>query len=195
MILVLMVLGVVGVATPAWAQAQRASGLSVGVGASDDSRATGPVLGGSLLVDLTPTIGVEGSGRWLDRGEDASAFAADLSGIFGVRVSERTVPYAAVGVGVYRASFDVPAGAGPPVSMPGFYARRFTTTPVGGRQSVSFTDPSLLVGAGVTMIPRRGWFVRPDLRMLFVRRDGATHQVLVATINVGIRFEFTPVTP
>lgn len=190
--------GLLGCALPVWAQgAQRATGLSVSVGVADDSAATGGTVGGSVHVDLTPTIGVEGAGRWLHRGDDASAFAADLVGLVGTRLSERMMPYVAAGVGVYRASFDVPAGsAGPPSTVPGFYARRFTATPIGGgSRNFSFTDPSLILGAGVSFSASRSLVLRPDVRMLFVRRDGDTHKVLVATVNVGFRFERRPVTP
>lgn len=190
--------GLLGGGPPVWAQGvERATGLSVLVGVTDDSVATGSTVGGSVHVDLTPIIGVEGTGRWLDRGADASAFAADLVGLLGTRLSERMMPYVAAGVGVYRASFDVPTGsAGPPQTVPGFYARRFTATPIGrGSRNVSFTDPSLILGTGVSFMPSRSWVLRPDVRMLFVRRDGDTHKVLVATVNVGFRFEHRPVTP
>lgn len=194
-IVLLMPLVVLGALGSAWAQSTRATALTVSAGVADDSAATGPAVGGSLHLDVTPTFGVEGAGRWLDRGVDASAFAADLSAAFGLRISDAAMPYATVGVGLYRATFDLPALGSPmPSNVPPFYGRRMNATSI-GTVTRSFTDPTFVLGTGVRLTTARGLVLRPDVRMLFVRRDGATHRVLVASMGLGIRFEHRPVTP
>ena len=77
-------------------------------GAGSTSSRTGVALGGSWLFDLNDRTSVEAQGTYLDRG--AGSDAVSVSGSLLVNLlpaSKRTVPYAAVGGGVYRTSFDL----------------------------------------------------------------------------------------
>jgi hypothetical protein len=77
-----------------------------GVGAT--TQTTGVMLGGSGLFDLTDRASVEVEGTYLDRGAGASALSASGSLLVNLVSSRRqVVPYAAVGGGVYRASFEL----------------------------------------------------------------------------------------
>ena len=72
---------------------------------------TGAVLGGSATYDLNDWFTVEGSGAYFDRGSGADAISANASLLVNVVPSTRkTVPYFAIGGGVYRASFDLGNG-------------------------------------------------------------------------------------
>ena len=78
------------------------SGLTTGM------HGTGPMLGGSVTYDLTNWFAVEGSGAYLNRGSGADAIAANASLLVSIVESHRkTVPYVAIGGGVYRVSFDL----------------------------------------------------------------------------------------
>jgi hypothetical protein len=77
-------------------------------GAVSTRSTTGMALGGSWLFDLNNRASVEAQGTYLDRG--AGANALNVSGSVLVNLlsaRERVVPYAAVGGGVHRSSFDL----------------------------------------------------------------------------------------
>jgi len=68
----------------------------------------GPVLGGSATYDLSDWFTLEGSGAYFDRGSGSDAISVNVSLLVNVLPSTRkTVPYFAIGGGVYRASFDL----------------------------------------------------------------------------------------
>ena len=69
---------------------------------------TGPVLGGAVTYDLTDWFAVEGTGAYFNRGSGADALSANAILLVNVLPSIRkTVPYFAIGGGIYRASFDL----------------------------------------------------------------------------------------
>jgi hypothetical protein len=69
---------------------------------------TGPVLGGAVTLDLNDWFAVEGTGAYFNRGSGADAISTNASLLVNVLPSSRkTVPYFAIGGGVYRASFDL----------------------------------------------------------------------------------------
>jgi hypothetical protein len=85
-------------------------------GAGSATSTTGVALGGSWLFDFIDHASVEAQGTYLDRG--AGVDALSISGSLLVNLipaSERIVPYAAVGGGMYWTSFDLanPAMFGP----------------------------------------------------------------------------------
>jgi opacity protein-like surface antigen len=97
-------------ATGAHAQSEVSPGSSVslvaGVAASGD--VTGAVLGGSFLFDASRWIGLEGEATYVDRGAGADAFTVSGGVLVNLVPSyRRVVPYAAVGGGLYRVSFDL----------------------------------------------------------------------------------------
>ena len=119
----------------------------------------------------------------------------DLSALIGLGGTRDTaVPYLAVGVGIQRSTFDIPAGAAAD-TVPAFYRRRLGVTAGGLGARRSFTDPTLVAGAGVDIALSRTVVLRPDVRVLFVVNGGRHESVAVATLNFGYRFEHKPVTP
>ena len=69
---------------------------------------TGPVLGAAVTYDLNDWFAVEGTGAYFNRGSGADAVSANASLLVNVfPASRKTVPYFAIGGGVYRASFDL----------------------------------------------------------------------------------------
>lgn len=98
------------VSTSALAQSDIAprSAISFVGGAGATSSKTGLALGGSWLFDLNDLTSLEAQAAYLDRG--AGTDAISVSGGLLVNLlpaSKRTVPYAAVGGGIYRTSFDL----------------------------------------------------------------------------------------
>lgn len=78
-----------------------------GGGATTTSTA-GPLVGGTILFDINNRLSLEGQGAWFDRGSGAEAFTLGGSLLVNIVPLGRTaVPYAAVGGGLYRASFDL----------------------------------------------------------------------------------------
>ena len=85
-------------------------------GAGSSSSTTGVTLGGSWLFDLNDRASLEAQGTYLDRGAGAAAVSVNGSLLANlVSRRQRIVPYAAVGGGLYRTSFDLanPAFLGP----------------------------------------------------------------------------------
>ncbi len=169
----------------------RATSLAVTAGLSRASDATQFALGGDALFELTAHFALQGAGRWMHRGAHPDAFAAELSALVGLAGTRDTmVPYVTAGVGFQRRTFDVSDA-----SVPAFYRRRLgvATGRLGVRET--FTDPTLVVGTGIDFALSRTFTARPDVRAVFVLRDGRHETVLLATVSLGYRFEHKPVTP
>jgi len=95
-------------ASTAYAQSEPRAAVSVTAGAASGSSDTGVALGGSVLFDATERLAIEAAGAYLGRGEDADAFTLNGSLLVNLRPStQRVVPYAAIGGGLYRVSFDL----------------------------------------------------------------------------------------
>lgn len=127
--------------------------------------------------------------------------------------SGKTVPYLALGGGLYGASFNmdserffgrlsnqfpggtqmmpIAGGTFSPNHMPAFYVDRLgqMMVPTNGRWGRrSFTDPAISVGGGIRLDVSPRFHVRPDARALIVIANGARYTVGVVTIGVGYRF-------
>jgi hypothetical protein len=108
--IVIMAAAVALQASTALAQSDIAPRTTVSLvgGFGSTTQTTGVALGGSVLFDLNDRTSVEAEGTYLDRGVGASALSASGSLLVNLVSSRRqVVPYAAVGGGVYRASFDL----------------------------------------------------------------------------------------
>jgi Outer membrane protein beta-barrel domain len=161
--------------------------INVFAGATRDASKTSGVLGGAFGWEITPQIGVEASGRWIDRGQNSDAFAADLMLQAGLTHPHGAVPFVEAGVGFFRASFG--AGA---VDVPPFYSRRMGPSNMLGARRV-FTDPSFTVGGGVNVYLTPHLAVRPAVDATFVTRGGYGHDTLAAfTVHVAYHFEPHP---
>jgi len=158
--------------------------LSVFVGGAT----TGPMVAGSVGWEVTRWIAIAGRGSWFDRGDDAKGFGADLSALVNLVAKRPVTPFLGAGFGLYRASFD---GAAP--AMTDFYRTRMRTGRFTG--SHVFTDPALRLTAGVDIIARRHWALRPEVSLLVVRAGGDGETLGAAGISVGYRFEDHPITP
>lgn len=141
-----------------------------------------PLLGAGLGWEITPWFGLEGSGAWLDRSGNASAFAATLRAHVNLTRPRVVVPLVSGGVGLYRASFDTGDAA-----IPDFYLRRIDTGPVGTTQT--FTDPSLVIGAGVNVFATDTWAFRPHAELTLVRRESQQYTVPSVVVHVAYHFE------
>jgi hypothetical protein len=105
-------------ASAAFAQSDIAprSAVSFVGGAGSTTETTGVALGGSWLFDLNDRASLEALGTYLDRGAGTDALHVSGSLLVNLLAArERIVPYAAVGGGLYRVSFDLgdPALLGP----------------------------------------------------------------------------------
>ncbi|MFN8062484.1 MAG: hypothetical protein U0Q12_25255 [Vicinamibacterales bacterium] len=180
-------------AVPCAAQSSSAPAttLTAGVGVSLDDSAAGAAVGAGLELGVTSVVAIEGSGRWLNRGDVSRGFAADAVMHVGLPLTEVVAPYGLVGVGLYRAAIDVPAGGiGPSSDVPDYFVRRIVAGPLGNAaRHVTFTDPTFVVGGGVMFVPSRAVVVQPDVRLLVLRRDGRSHAMVVATVSIGFRME------
>jgi hypothetical protein len=167
----------------------RGTTLNVFVGVASGSPSSArPLVGAALGWEFTPWVGLEGSGAWLDRAGDASAFAATLRANLNLTRPRVVVPFVGVGVGLYRASFDVRNDA-----IPGFYLRRIDTSLVGTTQT--FTDPSFVMGGGLNVFTTDRWALRPHAELIIVRRDSQHYTVPSFVVHVAYHFEGHRVLP
>jgi hypothetical protein len=159
--------------------------LAILVGGATTPSTTGPMIAGTAAWEVTRWVAIEGRGSWFDRGSDATAFAADLSALVNLIAKRPVTPFLGAGFGLYRASFS---GAAP--AMSDFYRARMTSS----RASV-FTDPAVRFTAGVDVIARRYWTLRPEVSVLTVRSGGHGEWVVTGGVSVGYRFEDHRITP
>lgn len=159
----------------------------VGVGTTDVH--TGAVLSGIVGWRVVSGAAAEVRATWLARGTGASAFHADVGGMFNVLNRERVRPFVGGGFGLYRASFDSSASR-----MSGFYRARLGAGVV-GNQSQTFVDPAFRLSAGVDWRVHTRLSIRPEVSGVFVRRGGRGESIAIVGCRLGYRFEDRPVTP
>lgn len=185
-----------GSAAPGLAQpapATSATSLAITAGGSRADGATRIALGGAARWEMTTHLGLEGTGRWMDRRRHPDAYAGELAVVLGLSgTRDSAVPYVVGGVGLQRRAFDTGPGA---PAAPAFYRRRFSGGGAGQAGRETFTDPTLVAGLGVDVPMAGQWTVRPDLRALVVFGGGRREAVWVGTVSVGYRFQHRPVTP
>jgi Outer membrane protein beta-barrel domain len=174
--------------TPSFNQWAHGTELAALIGGATSSTTTRPVIAGTARWDVTRWVAIEGRGSWFDRGNDASSFSADLGAAINLVAKRPVTPFLGAGFGFYRASFTggVPA-------MSDFYRGRVGSPRFDG--SIVFTDPALRLAAGVDVIVRRHWTLRPEISMLIVRSGGTGETLVMGGLNVGYRFEDRPITP
>jgi hypothetical protein len=170
----------------------RGTTLTGFAGMAVDSSRRGPLFGGTVGWEITPKLAIEGSGLWVEHGSGADVFAGALkvrAALFGARARLRAaVPFLQAGIGMYRVSFDVRD------EMPGFYRHRMSRDLSRG-VTRSFTDPSVVFGAGADVFVSRNLAIRPDVEAMLVLRDSASHVATAIRINVVYHIEDHPVTP
>jgi hypothetical protein len=161
-----------------WSRGATLSGFA---GAAMATSTDGPLAGGAIGWTITPWIGVEGSGAWLQHGRGASAFSASLAGHANLMRPGLAVPFVRGGIGLYRAWFDRDRGP-----LPGFYEAR-----LGASASIrpSFTDPAFVLGGGLNLFVASRWAIRPQAEALVVRRHGQSHTLALFTVHVAHHFE------
>lgn len=193
-------LAVVFVASAGVASAQAPSsvttwdhGTTVNVfgGAARTGDARAAAAGAALGWELTPRVAVEGTGTWLDWGHGTSAFAAAMTARLAVVTPRPFAPFATAGIGVYHASFDRTGAA-----MPMFYQRRWMMRPsqVGSR-AITFTDPSIVAGGGVTLHVSRNWTLRPEIMATMILQEARQFIVTTGAVRLGYHFEDHQISP
>jgi hypothetical protein len=60
--------------------------------------------------------------------------------------------------------------------------------------TVTFTDPSVVGGAGVNLFASRHWMIRPEIIATAVLRNSRSFVVTTAAVRLGYHFEGHPVT-
>jgi hypothetical protein len=191
-LIVLLVLSLRGVAfaqiaPPPKNEWSHGTTLNVFAGAASASSETGPLLGGAFGWEVIPWFALEGSGAWLDRTNGAEAFAADLKALVGLPGAHAIAPFVEGGIGLYRASFDLSQGV-----LPDFYQGRIAgNTSVAGT-TVTFNDPSFILGGGVSLFVTRHIAIRPDVDVKIVRRNSQSYAVTAVAVRLAYHFEEHP---
>jgi hypothetical protein len=163
--------------------------LNVFGGATGASGDRAAIAGGALGWEIRPWFAIEGGGTWLDWGKQAHAFAPSMSAQVGLLTPRPVVPFLTGGIGLYHASFNRLDSA-----MPAFYRRRMTGMS-GMASRITFTDPSLVGGGGLSVFLSRHWTLRPEIVATVVLQDSNTFVVTTGAVRLAYHFEDHPVTP
>jgi hypothetical protein len=155
-------------------------------GVATGSDHTGATLGGAIGWEITPRLALEGSATWFDKQIGSTAFAAGLSVRALVTESSWLAPFVEGGFGLYAASFD-PNRA---TDIPSFYASRMS-----GTITNWFTDPAFFVGAGVDLMRRSNFAVRPTAGAIVAVRDGDAYTVGTFAVRIEYHFGGLPPAP
>jgi hypothetical protein len=137
--------------------------------------------------EITPSIGVEGSGSWNDRSGRSDALNAALKLQVGLMAPRRAVPFVTGGVGLYRASYN-----GAAASIPDFYRRRMPMGREHPGMMNTFTDPAVILGGGLNVFMTRRVAIRPDVETMIVVRNSASHLVTAIAVHLAYHFENPP---
>lgn len=160
--------------------------LNVFAGVNSASSQAGSLAGGAVGWEVRRWLAVEGIGSWLDRGAGADAFAADLKAIVSPVSAHGFVPFIQAGIGMYRASFQLSRA-----ELPDFYRSRVGAT-ASGFDSITFTDPSVIVGGGVNLFVTQHVAIRPDIQAKVVVRDSHHYVVTAVAVHLAYHFEKHP---
>ena len=205
------------VAQPALQGPARPASVGLLGGFSAGSGDAGGGFGLNLAFDATDRVTVEGRGlSIMQRGRGTMGLEATGTMLFTIARGPKAAPYAAIGGGVYRTSFDlgnqamfggmgsqfgpgtmmvpIQGTSGPTFNsshMSAFYANRLgqMSVPANGRWGMrSFTDPALTFGGGIRLDVTERFYVRPDVRALVVFANG--DRLTRATMTVGFGYRF-----
>ncbi len=159
----------------------------IGVGTNETH--TGLTLAGIAGWQVSGWAIVEARGAWLERGDGANGFEADVGALVKVVRKVTVAPYVGAGFGLYQAKFD-----GPDATMSDFYRQRIEEGAVtSGTQT--FVDPALRLSAGADFRVSRRVSLRPEASAIIVRRDGRGETIGWFGLRFSFRFEDHPVTP
>lgn len=162
--------------------------LSLSGGVASASLDTAPAVAMTAGWEITPWIGLEGTGSWFPGLDGANGFSAVLSVQSNLMPSHAASPFIEGGFGLYLASFD-----GSTTEIPEFYRSRIDESQL--IKSNTFTDPAFLVGGGVNVFTSRHFTVRPTIEALIVTNNSQTYTVPIFTVRVAYHFEDHPITP
>ncbi|HEY7288595.1 MAG TPA: hypothetical protein VH583_02075 [Vicinamibacterales bacterium] len=167
-------------ATYDWKHGTMLTGLAgAAVAPSADTRA---VLGGGFGWELNHWAAIEGYGAWLVPRHEDQGFSADLMALVNLTRPARVVPFVGAGMGLYIASFDTTAGP-----VPDFYRARFAEDSVATRRT--FTDPMFAFSAGIDIMMRARWSIRPAVNVKLVTDGSSAYVVTIAAVSIGYHFE------
>lgn len=169
---------------------RHATTLSVSGGGAVDGVTTNAAFGGALGWQLTRGVALEGMGRWMGRGAGSDGFASALVVHASVLPSSHARPFLTAGVGLYHVSFDDSASR-----MPSFYRRRMANGANSPAAMMSFTDPSLLFGGGLTLPLTQRLSGRWTVDAMMVPLRSRYYVVTTMAVALAYRFEQHPVTP
>jgi hypothetical protein len=157
--------------------------LTLSGGATTASDQNGGMLSGAIGWEMTPRLGLEGSGMWFARQTGSTAFAGALSVRALMTDSHTLAPFVEGGFGLFAASFD-PNRA---TDIPAFYADRMS-----GTITNWFTDPAFFAAAGVDVFRSNRIAIRPTVGAIFAVDDGHAYTTATATVRVEYHFGGLP---
>jgi hypothetical protein len=157
--------------------------LTMAGGASTASDHNGGTFGAAIGWEMTPRLGLEGSGTWLAKPAGSNAFAGALSVRALLTKTHTLAPFVEGGFGLFAASFD-PNRA---TDIPAFYANRLT-----GATTNWFTDPAFFAAAGIDVFRSHRVAIRPTVGAIFAVNDGQSYTTATATVRVEYHFGGLP---
>jgi hypothetical protein len=177
-------MAIVSVSVEAWGQAssgaQWRSGTTLAAFAGAASpTGTKPAVGTALGWEIGPHLTLEGRGVWLPEDSESTDFFAWLGALVPFKPAAAVVPFAAAGVGMYRATVQAHAS-----DVPGFYLRR-----LGNRQRAIFQDVALAFGGGASVFVTSHVAIRPEVSVVLVTTRSETRTSTLYGVHLAYHFE------
>jgi len=161
--------------------------IGASAGAASLSSDTQPTLGAAVNWGLTPRIGIEASSTWMRRPAADEALSVAMTSQVAVWRRESLTAFARAGVGAFVMTLNTND------DIPEFYRTRMAALP--SRSTRAFTDPSVVIGAGVDVRMSRHVHLRPSADVVTVVRDRRTMTVIMTAVQVAYHFETHRITP
>jgi hypothetical protein len=157
--------------------------LTMSGGVSTASDYNGAMLSGAIGWEMTPRLGLEGSGMWFDKQTGSSGWAGGLNLRAVLAESQTIAPFVEGGFGLYAASFDPKLAT----RVPPFYRDRMS-----GVITNWFTDPAFFAAAGFDLWRNNRIAVRPTIGAIIAVNDGQAYTTGTATVRVEYHFGGLP---
>ena len=173
----------------AYEPATHCSSLDVFGGVSSAESAAGGLAGAGAGWQITSWFGLAGEAFWVDRPGTETGFSAAVHTRWNLVRGWRAMPFATIGAGFYRASFEVGDN-----TVPAFYRDRLEDGAVGVGANRAFTDPAMIAGGGVDILLSRRLSLRPQGDAMVILDHGRSRVMPAFTVHLAVHFDEHPIT-
>jgi hypothetical protein len=160
--------------------------VAIAAGAASEGGRLGAVAAGTIGWEVDSRATVVSTFCWLDRGASGDAFAGAFALDVTLLPARVAAPFVEGGFGLYRAFYDLSTAA-----VPGFYRDRRDANNTAGVLA-TFTDPMILIGAGVNVFATPHFAIRPQVEAFVVVHGSQRYVAAAFTVRAAYTLERHP---